>query len=395
MKNPFITSILLLSVLLNFSMTGKANNNEIITSDFPTDTVFQFVDTQPKFPGGLAALMAFFSENIIHPAEVRDTGWQGRIVVQFVVRKTGEITDVNILHGVFPPMDKEVVRTAKLIPNWIPGKHNGEKVNVNYTLPINLNVQPLNYDTAPQFPGGDEALLQYLLENIQYPPYGEEGFPRGRVVLQFNVLTSGKISDIEVVSGVSPKLDAEVVRVVEAMPGWIPAKRDGEKVDAPFLLPVNFLVVWLRAPMGFMTSMIENFIEDLYAAQPGDFIFPITQKPPYFPGGETALMEFLRLNMRYPANAIRWRAQGRVLVNFVVRLDGRIRDVQVVESTISAPNRRNLTIREPIGERSAVRRSMEREAVRVVSTMPDWLPAEQMGKKVNFRFTLPVRFELQ
>jgi len=377
--------------LLLFTANTQAQVNYYNT----TDTVFQFVDQRPEFPGGFAALMAFFAENIIHPAEVQDIGWQGRVVVQFVVRKTGEITDVSTLHEVFPPMDKEVLRIAKLMPNWIPGKHNSEKVNVKYTLPINLNVQPLIYDTAPQFPGGDEMLLQYLLEDIQYPPCFEEGLPTGRVVLQFNVLTSGKISDIEVMSGVSPKLDAEVVRVVEAMPDWIPAKREGEKIDAPFLLPVNFMIIWLRAPMGF-TSMIEDFIEDFYAEQqPGDFVFPITLKPPYFPDGRTALMEFLRINMRYPANAIRWRAEGRVLVTFLVRADGRIRDVQVVESTISAPNRRNLTTRESIGERSVVRRSMEREAVRVVSTMPDWIPSEIMGKKVTSGFILPVRFELQ
>ena len=382
---------LLISLLL-FTTNTQAQVNYYNT----TDTVFQFVDKRPEFPGGMTALMAFFAENIIHPAEVRDTGWQGRVVVQFVVRKTGEITDVRTFHEVFPPLDKEAVRVAKLMPHWIPGEHNGEKVNVKYILPINLNVQPFIDDTAPQFPGGDEALLQYLLDNIQYPPCAEEGLSFGRVVLQFSVLKSGEISDVEVISGVAPKLDAEVVRVVEAMPNWIPAKRDGEKVDALFQLPVSFMEILQRNIHGINVSELHNLpgFSTPEEKQPGDFVFPIIVKMPYFPGGEAALMRFLN-RMQYPSEAARRGAEGRVAVSFVVKTDGRTEDIQIVESNIFFPSNR---IGEPgeLGRREAsIRWSMEQEAIRVIRAMPNWLPAEQMGEKVNFRFTLPIVFRLQ
>ena len=349
-----------------------------------TDTIFQFVDQRPEFPGGFAALMAFFSENIIHPAEIQDTGWQGRIVIQFVVRKTGEVSDVSIFHETFPPLDKEVLRIAKLMPNWIPGKHNGERVSVKYILPIILNLQPHIYDEAPQFPGGDETLLQYLIENIQYPI--EEGFPTGRVIVQFNVLTSGKISNIEVLSSVSPKVDAEVVRVVETMSNWIPAKRQGEKIDALFQLPINFY-------RNCINCLPPNHYFFTAEQQPGDFMFPLVERIPEFPGGRPAMMEFLKTNIRYPSDALRAGAQGTVLVQFVVGVDGRIRDVEVVGNTISAPNRIGLTSREQMEREAAW--SMEREAVRVVRRMPNWVPGEQLGRKVNARFTLPVQFRIQ
>ena len=363
--------------IILFATSAIAQTNHYNT----TDTVFQFVDQRPEFPGGFAALMAFFSENIIHPADIQDTGWQGRIMIQFVVRKTGEISDVNIFHEVFPPLDKEVLRIAKLMPNWIPGKHNGERVSVKYILPINLNIQPRIYDEAPQFPGGDEALLQYLIENIQYPPDREEGeLPTGRVTVQFNVLTSGKISDIEVVSSVSPKVDAEVVRVVETIPNWIPAKRQGEKVDAPFRLPINFYIICINCSPPRYIFTAEQ--------QPGDFIFPLVEQRPEFPGGTPAMMEFLRLNIRYPTNALRRGVEGQVSVSFIVERNGRVEDVQLVESTIFYPSGAALE------ERSPIRRSMEQEAMRVVGRMPNWIPGKQLGRNVRVRFTIPIQFRI-
>ena len=356
------------------------------------DTVLIFAEKMPEFPGGRSALMEFFAENIIYPAEIIHTGWQGRILLQFVVRKTGEVTDISAFHEIFPPLDKEAVRVAKLMPDWIPGEHNGEKVNVKFILPLNLNLKPIIYDQAPQFPGGDEALLQYLLENIQFSFESDKrGTPQGLVMVQFNVSASGKISDIEIVSGVSPKLDAEVVRVVEAMPDWIPAERLGEKVDAPFQLPVNFQVVWLSEP--------SNYISDFFTVekQPSDFIFPIVQRKAEFPGGIAALNRFLSNNIRFPADARRREVQGRVILQFTVDTDGKIADIEVIESIV-VPLRRNTDdplLINPNIDMVSIQRSMEREAVRVVERMPAWIPAEQLGRKVRTRFTLPIVFRLQ
>jgi protein TonB len=93
-----------------------------------------------------------------------------------------------------------------------------------------------------------------------------------------------------------------------------------------------------------------------------------------FPGGDKALMQYLQKNLKYPAQAQENNIQGRVMVQFVVNKDG-----SIVEPKIIRP----------------VDPSLDKEAIRVVSSMPKWTPGKQRGKNVRVRFTLPVTFRLQ
>lgn len=103
--------------------------------------VFDIVEQQPLFPGGPAALMKYLSENTKYPVVAQENGVQGRVTVQFVVEKDGSISDVHVLRGVDPSLDKEAVRVVKSLPRWTPGKQNGITVRVNYRVPVLFRLQ--------------------------------------------------------------------------------------------------------------------------------------------------------------------------------------------------------------------------------------------------------------
>lgn len=103
--------------------------------------VFDIVEQQPLFPGGPAALMKYLSEHTKYPVVAQENGVQGRVTVQFVVEKDGSISDVHVLRGVDPSLDKEAVRVVKSMPRWTPGKQNGINVRVNYRVPVLFRLQ--------------------------------------------------------------------------------------------------------------------------------------------------------------------------------------------------------------------------------------------------------------
>lgn len=103
--------------------------------------VFDIVEQQPMFPGGNTALMKYLSEHTKYPVVAQENGVQGRVTVQFVVEKDGSISDVHVLRGVDPSLDKEAVRVVKSMPRWTPGKQNGINVRVNYRVPVLFRLQ--------------------------------------------------------------------------------------------------------------------------------------------------------------------------------------------------------------------------------------------------------------
>lgn len=108
------------------------------------EEVFVAVEQMPQFPGGDAELMKFLSKNIKYPTMAMENNIQGRVVVQFVVTKTGAIGEVKVIRSVDRDLDREAIRVCKSLPNFIPGKMNGQAVNVWYTLPVNFKLQGVN-----------------------------------------------------------------------------------------------------------------------------------------------------------------------------------------------------------------------------------------------------------
>lgn len=105
------------------------------------EQVFVSVEQMPKFPGGDAELMKYIQEHLRYPTMAAENNIQGKVVVQFVVTKNGSIGEVKVIRSRDQDLDKEAVRVVKSLPNFIPGRMNGQPVNVWYTLPINFKLQ--------------------------------------------------------------------------------------------------------------------------------------------------------------------------------------------------------------------------------------------------------------
>ena len=101
---------------------------------------YDVVEEMPKFPGGMQALIQYLTKTIKYPEESEAKGEQGRVVCTFVVEADGKVSNTMIAKGVAPALDKEAERVVSSMPNWIPGKQNGQNVRVNYTLPITFVV---------------------------------------------------------------------------------------------------------------------------------------------------------------------------------------------------------------------------------------------------------------
>ena len=126
--------------MLVFILSGKNVEAKTFTvAEQPKDTVFWVwaVDKPPQFQGGLMYMRDYILSTIRLPREMREGSWQGRVFVQFIVRKTGKITDVEVIRSMtILSADREAVRVVESMPDWIAGEHNGEKVNVRVLMPI-------------------------------------------------------------------------------------------------------------------------------------------------------------------------------------------------------------------------------------------------------------------
>jgi len=116
-----------------------AKAEETDSSDTPQE-VFNVVEKMPEFEGGVANMLEYLRKNIKYPAEAIKNGTQGRVVVQFVVNKDGSITDANVVKSVSPELDAEALRVVQSMPKWIPGEQRGEKVRVQFTLPVQFKL---------------------------------------------------------------------------------------------------------------------------------------------------------------------------------------------------------------------------------------------------------------
>ena len=126
----------------------REHKNEVIVEEKKPEPVkeevFRAVEQMPRFPGGEQALMKYLSTHINYPTMAMENNVQGRVVVQFVVTKTGKIGEVKVVRSVDRDLDKEAVRVCKTLPDFIPGKMNGQAVNVWYTLPVMFKLQGVN-----------------------------------------------------------------------------------------------------------------------------------------------------------------------------------------------------------------------------------------------------------
>ena len=235
----------------------------------PNNRVFTHADEYPVFDSrdGLAAFFSFYMQ---YPVGIIKNKVIDTVKVFFVVEPDKRITHVKVNKTAdrLNAYDYEAIRLVKNLKVTKPAYVKKHPVPLRLYVPIVFNYKRVdttfldktdtvidgktfhyyckdlssddNERRLPSFPGGVSALMHYLATNIHYPANAINHNEQGRVFVHFFVEPNGTISNIKVIKGVSPSLDAEAVRLVKKMPKWIPGINKGKPVRVPFTLPVKF-----------------------------------------------------------------------------------------------------------------------------------------------------------
>ena len=374
----------------------ETNANEVEN----TEEVFMVVEEMPEFPSGMGELMKFLQQNMKYPEKAQKEGVQGRVIVQFIVEKTGKIANPTILKSVSPELDAEAIRVINAMPLWQPGKQKGEAVNVKFTIPIifrlntpeSANEEKKSSSTMgkniseggimldgnkteknangeevfqvvekmPEYPGGMGELMKFLQQNMKYPEKAQKEGVQGRVIVQFIVDKTGKITNPTILRSVSPELDAEAIRVVNALPLWQPGEQKGEAVNVKFTLPMTFR---LNNGQSEEKTMLMN-------VNGQDIIVHtnLIQRPQY-PEGHQAMETFIRENMKYDKSLSNKPAEY-VILSMLISKEGKV--LQINDESSKNPSATQIP-------------ELKAEAMRIAKAMPKngWKPAQQNGKPVN------------
>ena len=206
--------------------------------------------------------------------------------LSFVVNEKGSIEDVKLV-DFNASVDlqvalSEIEHVLASAQKWTPGQQNKKDVSVFINIPIviaiaengsiqifrtrnNTNNAESNdervfnvsgtllrsserqdgepftvVEEMPVFPGGDEALLKYIAENLRYPESAQKNNIQGRVYIQFAITSTGTIGEVKIMRGVDPELDAEAVRVIKSLPAFTPGKQGGVAVPVWYSVPILF-----------------------------------------------------------------------------------------------------------------------------------------------------------
>ena len=217
------------------------------------DDAYTAVETMPRYEGGEAALMKFIASNL----KWIPGGKNGRLIMQFVVKKDGTVGDVKVLRSLSPEQDAEAERVVRML-KFTPGMMQGKPVDVWYTLPVSFrskaDAKPASprtapaagesiagddaytaVETMPRYEGGEAALMKFIASNLKWIPGGKNG----RLIMQFVVKKDGTVGDVKVLRPLSPEQDAEAERVVRMLK-FTPGMMQGKPVNVWYTLPVSF-----------------------------------------------------------------------------------------------------------------------------------------------------------
>ena len=132
----------------------------------------------------------------------------------------------------------------------------------------------------------------------------------------------------------------------------------------------KFIIMALMAVFGLTTVSAQKTV----VAKKNQKVFDVVEQMPEYPGGQAALIEYISNNVKYPDDAAKKKVEGKVFVTFVVDTDGKITDVSLLRKVFP---------------------SLDAEAIRVISAMPNWIPGKQKGQVVRVKYTVPIMFRLK
>ena len=134
-KKEFLVFFVTFAILLSCSAArAQVDVIEEPVCEVVEEVIYEIAEVRPEFPGGHTELMRFISRSM-HPYGFR-MNIQGTVLVQFIIRKDGSITDIEVMRTPCIILAREAVRIVETMPKWTPAKNNGEKVNSRFTLPV-------------------------------------------------------------------------------------------------------------------------------------------------------------------------------------------------------------------------------------------------------------------
>lgn len=182
---------------------------------------------------------------------------------------------------------------------------------------VEIEVDPAavveNADIMPAYPNGDNELLRFVAENVEYPPICKENGITGVVYVQYVVDVDGQVKNVKVIRGADPFLDAEASRVVKTISGYKPGSHKGKPVPVQFTIPIRFV---LDGPKELKDNTESN------ATKP-EIVYPA------YPGGDSAIFNLINSQITYPPIARENDIEGHVQLVFKIDTMGRIIDLQV------------------------------------------------------------------
>lgn len=217
-------------------------------------------------------------------------------------------------------------------------------------------------EEMPEYPGGDKALRDDIARTIEYPVVAIENGIQGKVYVSFILNEQGKITNTKIVRGVDVSLDKEALRVMNVLDKtWIPGKEKGKAVKVSYTVPINFA----------LDPNKNNESAKSSTSKKKDDVYFVVEEMPEFPGGDEALRTYISNSVKYPDSAKKNGIQGKVYVTFVVDIDGTVTSTKIARG---------------------VDPSLDKEALRVVKSLPKWKPGKEKGKAVKVSYTVPINF---
>lgn len=236
-----VSSLAVLLVLLILSVSGvfaKAEDDEIVTSTTQEITTFNPEDELEE-EEEIEQIQFEEPEEIIAPEEVANS----QRLTNTLIVEDDKLEEDKQVRTQDEARENEAQAGALDITE---GTNDLNKIEVKEQViaePVVVNDEPVSIamvEQKPSFPGGEAAMYQWLSNNIVYPPAASEEGISGRVVVEFVVDKDGSITRARVVRPRHPALDREALRVINAMPKWIPGRNNGQPVKVTYTLPVTF-----------------------------------------------------------------------------------------------------------------------------------------------------------
>ena len=336
-----------------------------IEEEVEDSPIFTIVEEMPIFmphkckskEKGDGELQKYIAKHVVYPKEALRDSIQGKVYVEFVVNTIGKVTNAKIVRGIAPILDKEALVVIRSLPDFSHGLQRGKSVRVKYTVPIvfcvKASLSTLNIICEPD-----------VLVALDHKARGRTNSEIGGLIIENisfgeHILTLNKDSFIPV----SVKINV--------------ASKELKYIAEPFNMRIPNEVIEITNSI-MDTINIEKFKESM---DYGDAVFTIVEEMPIFMPSKCKTVKESRLEMnkyiakytKYPRLAREDGIQGKVYVDFIVNKKGKVTNVKIVRG---------------------IHPLLNKEAIRLINSLPDFLPGKQRGKPVRVKYTLPVIFRL-